>query len=161
MTIAEAIEKEIAREKAELAGLEAEENRLWAALEKAATEEARRQVAEQLVRVMNMILRRAEYEQEIEGKKVALAAANADPEDPIGAIETELANEEVKAADHARKAQALREQAWRDQQEGKLDNAKKARAEAKKLSDEFDLELARIRGKRQALRAAKRAKAEK
>jgi hypothetical protein len=63
------IQKAIDREKKELAGLEDEEKRLWTALENAATDEARREVAEQLIRVMRMILHREDYEQEIEGKK--------------------------------------------------------------------------------------------
>jgi hypothetical protein len=156
MTAAEAIQKTIDREKKELAGLEDEEKRLWTALENAATDEARREVAEQLIRVMRMILHREDYEQEIEGKKAALAAVNADRDHALRAIDREIAAENEKAMEHARKAQELREQALRDQQQGHAEQAKTAREQAARLSHEFDLELARLRGKREARRAVER-----
>lgn len=156
MTAAEAIQKEIDREKEELDGLDKEEKRLSDAL--AQNPPNPRALVEQLLEVLKKILHKKDFEEEIEGKKKALAAVTAHPDTPLAAIDEEIAREEKQAAEVGRKAQDLREKAYREQKEGQAEQAKADRADAKKLSDEFDLELARLRGKHEARRAVQHAK---
>ncbi len=159
MTPAQAIQKEIDREQKELDGLEDEKKRLTEKMEKELQKKnkADRSTLEQLIELLGKLLHKHELEQEIEGKKKALAAANARPNDPIGGIDEEYDTEWKRADEIGRKAQGLREKAWRDHLDGKEDAARKAREEAKALSAEFDLELARLRGKSEARRAVQKA----
>lgn len=156
MTPSEAIEKEIEKEKKELEDLDAEEKRLRKELLDNPNGPKHREALWELLEVVRKLIRRAESEQEIEGKRKALAAAQASPNDPLGGIDAEIDAEMKKADEIGRKAQELREKAWQDEQAKKKDDAQKAREEAKRLSDEFDLELARLRGKREARRAVER-----
>ncbi len=151
MTPIEAIEKEIEREEEELKSLDKEAEDLTGKMTDAAGNtdfDMVRKLSELLRRLMN-------GKQEIEGKKLALAAVKAKPNDPAGAIQAEYDAEHKKADELGRKAQELREKIFKEHR-GEPIPEETAR-KLKEMNDEFDEELARLRGKSIALGAVRAA----
>ena len=152
MTPAEAIEKEIEREEKELKEFE-DEAKEFAKKNFGKTD---RETLEQMIDLARPVLSRRD---ELDGKRLALAAVKADPSNPMSAINKEIRQEDQNANEIGRKAQALREKAFQEDQSGDHASAVKDREEAKKLSKEHDHELGRLRGKREAERAVRKAAA--
>jgi DNA repair exonuclease SbcCD ATPase subunit len=144
MTPSEAIEKEIKREEKELKDLENE-------LQKMANKNypTPRDFA---LAVRPLVLRVIDMQNEIEGKKLALSAVKAKPDALVAAINTEYDAEHKKADELGRKVQAMREKIFLDHLDPKNPPpAKSTLEELKKLDQEFDSELAKLRGKAAAL----------
>lgn len=152
MTPTEAIQKEIEREEQELKDIDAEHDELVQKMVDAMDDKAKRDA---LIPQLREVARRqmnASYE--IEGKKLALAAVTAKPNDPVGAIDAEYDAEYKKAAELGRKAQALREKIFLDRPPLPWDPnnpppppPKETVDELAKLNEEFEAEMARLRGK--------------
>ena len=145
MTAAEAIQKEIEREEQLLKGLEAKAEKQSKEMVEAIDDDVKRLALTRKLR--DTLQRLIDGQNEIEGKKLALAAVKAKPDDPVGAIDAEYDAEHKKADELGRKAQALREKMFLDHPYSKDPPPPETAAELKKLSDEFDAELAKLRGK--------------
>ena len=84
---------------------------------------------------------------EIEGKRLALAAVTAHPDDPIGAIDAEYTAEHKKLDQLGREAQALRERLFLNHPYSKDPPPRRYTDELRTMDAEFAAELGRLRGK--------------
>jgi hypothetical protein len=157
MSPLEAIQNEIEREQAELARLDEELARTLKKTRPLPQDiDVLVGLVERIVEIFQRQLDQEPYEEEIRGKQELLKAAQENPDNPTGAI-AEFIDEETRAAHKlGRRAQRLREEAWRDEQAGNDAEAQKKRDEAKKLGDQHRLQLARLRGKIRAGREVQR-----
>jgi len=159
VTPIEAIDAEIAREQKELDELdelEKEADRIEKRMEeaRAAGDPDWKRFLNDLIPILRRLARGDTIRKEIEGKRTARNVAALHPDAPLTAIDGAILAEDERVADLAGRAQRKRFEAWKADREGRRDEARKAREEAKALDRELDEELAHVRGKRAARRAA-------